>query len=79
MEDDDVNNAHTWSNIGWQAALLVRKLRNHRPKKARAEALAVREGQPTPITEPNARGITTREDVKSDLVASPATRDRRGR
>jgi hypothetical protein len=70
METEDENAEHTWSNIGWQAALLVRKLRNQAPEKARAEARAVREGGRTqghavelPKGKPSAPG-KRREAVK---------------
>jgi hypothetical protein len=66
MESDDEQDkqTHTWSNIGWQAALLVRKLRNHRSEKAGAEAPAVREGAIDSKKEPNAQGMKPREAVK---------------
>jgi len=71
METED-ENAHTFTCIGWQARLLVKKLRNQRSEKARASARAVREGGRTqghavelpkgkPFTPPS---VTRREAVK---------------
>jgi hypothetical protein len=77
MEDD----AHTFTNIGWQALKLVKKLKDHPRKGARSRSNAhqVREGLSTPLKEPNAPGESgRREAVESDLVAAPATSDRRG-
>jgi hypothetical protein len=69
MESDDEQDkhTHTWSNIGWQAALLVRKLRNQPPER-RAEpkprAQVTREGAVDSTKEPNAQGMKPREVVK---------------
>jgi hypothetical protein len=72
METED-KNKHTFTSLAWSARLLVKKLKNQRSEKARAEARAVREGGRTqghavelpkgkPFTPPS---VTRREAVKS--------------
>ena len=76
--DDDADTQTAWTSLHWTALKVVKRLKNH-SEKAGAEAPAVRDGQPTPITESNAPGKgERREAVKFNLVASPATSDRRG-
>jgi hypothetical protein len=69
METED-EHAHTFTSLGWQALKLVKKLRNQRSEKARAEARAVREGGRTqghavelPKGKPFTPGISNRREA----------------
>jgi hypothetical protein len=65
MERGDEHDTHTWSSIGWQAALLVRKLRNQAPERGpmREAPGQFREESSTTLKLPPAPGMNRREAV----------------
>jgi hypothetical protein len=72
MERGDEHDTHTWSSIGWQAALLVRKLRNQAPERGpmREAPGQFREGVDLTKRSP-APGMNRREAVIFRMSAGP--------